>query len=162
MGHLPDAVTLYIMQRHRYDVIYMKTPGVWRHALLVTVLTLGPAIGFCAAQDALRIHGVDGPEIFKNHCATCHGSDGRGHGPVAADLKHTLPDLTTLTARNGGKFPLERVKQVIEGQAETPAAHGTREMPVWGPVFHEIDFDRDLGNVRMDAITKYLESLQKK
>ena len=41
-------------------------------------------------------------------------------------------------------------------------AHGNREMPVWGPIFHEVEADQDWGEVRLDAITKHLESIQQK
>ena len=40
-------------------------------------------------------------------------------------------DLTQLSRRNGGVFPLESVFDVIDGRKEV-AAHGTRERPVWG------------------------------
>jgi mono/diheme cytochrome c family protein len=123
-------------------------------------LTTGATYSLAQAAHPIHAHGVEGAEIFKNHCATCHGSDARGHGPTASALKTAVPDLTQISARNGGKFPAEQMKKLIAGEA--PAAHGTREMPVWGPIFHEIDNDRDLGNVRLEAITKYLESLQKK
>jgi hypothetical protein len=41
-------------------------------------------------------------------------------------------------------------------------AHGSKAMPIWGPLFHEIEFDQDLGNVRLENVTKYLESIQQK
>ena len=41
-------------------------------------------------------------------------------------------------------------------------AHGDREMPVWGPIFHEVEVDQDWGEVRLDAITKHMESIQQK
>jgi hypothetical protein len=39
-------------------------------------------------------------------------------------------------------------------------AHGPREMPVWGPVFHQVEEDVDRGNVRIDNLVKYLASIQ--
>ncbi|MGR3804860.1 MAG: hypothetical protein ACU0AY_15400 [Marinibacterium profundimaris] len=42
-------------------------------------------------------------------------------------------DLTTLTARNGGAFPLLRVVERIDGQ-DPLMSHGS-PMPVWGPFF---------------------------
>lgn len=125
------------------------------------------ALSFClatrsAAQDKKYpvIRTVDGATIFRNYCASCHGADGKGHGPVAPALRVNLPDLTRLT-RAGGEFPTARVRKIIEGE-QNPAAHGSREMPVWGPVFHQIDVDQDLGNVRIDNLTKYIESIQRK
>jgi mono/diheme cytochrome c family protein len=105
---------------------------------------------------------IEGPKIFRYSCAACHGADGRGHGPASVALKHAVPDLTLISQRNGGKFPYERVKEIIEGKQPGPPAHGDREMPIWGPIFHEVESDQDWGEVRLDAITKYLESIQQK
>ncbi len=105
---------------------------------------------------------VAGVEIFRQHCAACHGFDGKGYGPVSPALKHAVPDLTHISQRNGGKFPGQWVKEIVDGTGPRLVAHGARKMPTWGPVFHQIEWDQDLGNVRMEAITKYLESLQVK
>jgi len=39
-------------------------------------------------------------------------------------------------------------------------AHGSKTMPIWGPIFHEIEYDRDLGEVRLENVTRYLKSIQ--
>lgn len=109
------------------------------------------------------IRPVDGATIFQESCAPCHGLDGRGKGPVAGALRQEVPDLTTLSRRNGGKFPADRVKNTIMlGDRELIPAHGSKEMPIWGPIFHEIEYDRDLGNVRVENLTKHLQSMQRK
>jgi len=101
--------------------------------------------------------------IFRNNCAACHGLDGRGSGPASKALKRTVPDLTVLSRRNGGNFPAIHVHNIIMfGADDLVPAHGSKDMPIWGPIFHEIDFDRDLGNVRVENIAKYLESIQRK
>src|ERR1035437_3577167 len=61
------------------------------------------------------IYSVKGPDLFRAHCAACHGSDGKGGGPVAPALKAKVPDLTVLAKNNGGKFPTARVRQFISG-----------------------------------------------
>ena len=104
----------------------------------------------------------DGAKIFQYHCAACHGADGRGQGPAAAALKNVVPDLTLILKENGGKFPAKRIRDLIAGTAPLAASHGSRQMPIWGPIFHEIDADQDWGEVRLDAITRYLESIQQK
>ena len=104
---------------------------------------------------------MQGPALFKAHCAVCHGSGGKGDGPMAASLRAKVPDLTRVAMRNGGKFPLERVQKIISGEARAGIAHGTREMPIWGPVFSEVTRDRDIGRVRVYNLAKYLEDLQK-
>ncbi|HEY1264096.1 MAG TPA: cytochrome c [Terriglobales bacterium] len=111
---------------------------------------------------AAEVNSLEGAAIYKQHCATCHGMDARGHGPMSMALKARTPDLTRIAQRNGGKFPSRRVRTTIEGASADASAHGNREMPVWGPIFHEIEWDRDLGNVRIENLTRYLESLQQK
>jgi mono/diheme cytochrome c family protein len=75
----------------------------------------------------------EGKNMFRQYCATCHGLDGKGHGPTADSLKKAPADLTVLQEA-GKKFPGERVVHAIEGTGEG-GPHGTREMPVWGQVF---------------------------
>lgn len=67
-------------------------------------------------------------------CAVCHGAKGKGDGPMRAQLVKPVPDLSTLSKRNNGVFPFSRVYDIIDGRAQL-AAHGTREMPVWGRIF---------------------------
>jgi mono/diheme cytochrome c family protein len=108
------------------------------------------------------IDSLDGRILYENYCATCHGKDGSGGGPMAASLKNPVPDLTRIAQRNGGRFPAQRVREIISGENATALAHGSREMPVWGPIFHQIAWDQDLGNIRIYNLTSYLESLQQK
>ncbi|MGB0034196.1 MAG: c-type cytochrome [Candidatus Acidiferrales bacterium] len=105
------------------------------------------------------IHSVEGPDLFRGYCASCHGSDAKGHGPAAESLKSKVPDLTLLAKNNAGKFPSAHVRIVITGEAVI-ASHGSREMPIWGPIFHQIEEDVDRGNVRVENLVKYLESIQ--
>lgn len=105
---------------------------------------------------------VDGAKIFRGHCATCHGADGKGHGPTAIALKSPVPDLTLISRKNHGKFPYDGVRNAIEGIVPVTRAHGTREMPVWGPVFHQVEADQDWGEVRLEAVTHHIESIQQK
>jgi hypothetical protein len=81
---------------------------------------------------------------------------------MAKSLKVAPPDLTRISKRNGGKFPMPRIQKVISGDQLLPAGHGTREMPVWGPIFSQIAWDQDLGRVRVDNLARYLEGMQAK
>jgi mono/diheme cytochrome c family protein len=105
------------------------------------------------------IRSVEGPELFRAYCASCHGVDAKGAGPVAPALRTRVPDLTLLDWNNRGQFPAVRTRQMITGD-EIVAAHGSREMPIWGPIFHQVEGDTDWGNVRLENLMKYLESIQ--
>jgi mono/diheme cytochrome c family protein len=107
------------------------------------------------------IHSLQGPDLYRSYCASCHGLDAQGNGPVASALTAKVPDLTTIAQRNGGTFPRDRVRRIIAGD-EGITAHGSREMPVWGPIFHQVEEDRDYGNIRLKNLAEYLQSLQKK
>jgi mono/diheme cytochrome c family protein len=107
------------------------------------------------------VHSLKGEDIFHAHCASCHGLDGTGNGPVASALSTKVPDLTTMTQRSKGVFPLARVNKIITGDKSDILAHGSREMPIWGPIFHQVDEDRDYGEVRLHNVVEYLKSLQK-
>ena len=74
-----------------------------------------------------------GKREFDNSCASCHGSAGKGDGPLVPFLTRSPPDLTLLAKRNGGVLPMSRLYDVIDG-AEVPG-HGSRDMPVWGRDF---------------------------
>ncbi|TPQ35265.1 hypothetical protein C2U70_15235 [Bradyrhizobium guangdongense] len=93
------------------------------------------AAGFASAVQA---EDLDiGKAEFQSSCASCHGADGRGKGPVSGQLKVPPSDLTVLAKTNGGVFPTNAVFEVIHG-AKAVAAHGTRDMPIWGERFNPI------------------------
>jgi mono/diheme cytochrome c family protein len=108
------------------------------------------------------IESLDGRLLFRAYCASCHGQEGRGGGPAVSALKTPPPDLTGISQRNGGKFPSVLVGKIISGEEDSKAAHGSRQMPIWGPVFRQINWDQDLGNIRIHNVTTYIESLQRK
>lgn len=111
-------------------------------------------------DDQPLITSIRGDNLYKSYCASCHGEDGKGNGPMAAWMKIPPPDLTRIAARNGGKFPLERVNRIISGEEPLPSGHGTRAMPIWGPVFSQVTRDQDLGRVRIDNLARYLRDIQ--
>jgi mono/diheme cytochrome c family protein len=105
-----------------------------------------------------------GGDLYQHHCASCHGRDGTGGGPAAIALKQAPPDLTTVTRRNGGVFPTARVIWLIGGKdgAPLPAAHGSREMPVWGPIFRALDANPKSAEIRIANLVTFVESMQLK
>ena len=118
-----------------------------------------PAASQATKEQQPLIQSVKGPDLYRAYCASCHGADGKGSGPTARALKTPPPDLTLLARANKGAFPRSQVRQIIVG-ADDIAAHGSHEMPVWGPIFSQIEWDQDLGRVRVENLVKHLESLQ--
>jgi|SRR5450631_1397443 mono/diheme cytochrome c family protein len=103
-----------------------------------------------------------GKEMYVQYCASCHGMDGKGDGPAAPALKVPTTNLTTLAAKNGGAFPAAHVSAVIQGDSMTPA-HGSKDMPVWGPIFHSMGgHSQAQVQLRIRNLTTYLESIQTK
>jgi mono/diheme cytochrome c family protein len=128
--------------------------------LACTAQTQKPAAG--PDREAQTRIPLNGAQIFQHQCASCHGTDGRGHGPASATLKHKPANLTLISQTNGGEFPYQRVKETIAGKESSWLALGTREMPIYGPIFHQVESDQDWGEVRLEAITKQVESIQQK
>lgn len=133
---------------------------------LVAALLALPAASQAADVDPF----VDytGGQLFGRFCASCHGPLGFGDGPVAPSIKVMIPDLTELSKRSGGRFPDERVREIIDGRAVLPA-HGTRPMPVWG---YELearagagdapgDHPRDTAQTLIDRLVDHLRSMQR-
>jgi mono/diheme cytochrome c family protein len=145
----------------------MSNRGYRMGGLLAAVLLVGggmPAQDQSGSQLSVQTPrlpaSIDGAVLFRAYCASCHGLDGKGVGPMTEWLKIVSPDLTRIGMREGGAFPLTRIQRVISGEASLAAGHGSREMPVWGPVFSEISNDQDLGKMRIYNLAKFIESIQ--
>ena len=110
-----------------------------------------------------------GKHEYDSNCIACHGKDLKG-GAYVDFLKVTPPDLTQLSKKNGGVFPLERVYAVIDGRQEVKA-HGPRDMPIWGRDYqikageHYVDMNYDpeaFVRGRIFALIDYLNRMQGK
>ena len=153
----------------------LKLPGILN---LAAVVVLGGAIvGFTSnarAQDEGATLGPSGQIVsgklqFREYCASCHGMDAKGDGPVAASLKKKPADLTMLAKNNGCVFPTQEVHDFIDG-SKTAAGHGTREMPLWGYAFmyrtgREVamgaaPLSQEEVNKKIDRLAKYIQTLQ--
>ena len=128
---------------------------------LSLVLTSGCA-GVARAQDEHL--GITEYELA---CMPCHGVDGRGDGPLAKTLKARPADLTQISEANGGRFPTKKVGEMIDGRAAV-AAHGSREMPVWGDRYRAAGSGdspkmvEQRARAQIDALVRYLQTLQEK
>ncbi|MBF9033766.1 c-type cytochrome [Rhodobacterales bacterium HKCCE2091] len=128
-------------------------------------LTLVASAAILSVGMAAEAQESAGQHEFIQACASCHGADGRGDGPLAGHLAMELPDLTTITARNDGEFPMLDVIMTIDGRAAR-ATHGF-PMPVWGDRFETeagMTFGPYGGELvvrgRILALAEYLHSIQ--
>ncbi len=107
---------------------------------------------------------MPGVELYQTFCASCHGQQARGNGPVARSLKVKPSDLTRIARRHDGQFPVELVTRMIDGR-EFRTAHGTRDMPVWGQEFYGVPGDDPDRRARSDELiarmVEYLRTLQR-
>ena len=132
--------------------------------MIVFGLLSSPALsaqtGTPPLPQAARVY--DGGQLFRDHCATCHGTRGRGDGPISVALRKPPADLTKFATMNGGVFPSERLRRIIDGR-DVPS-HGDRSMPVWGV---SLRTSRDGGGydsveARIDTLVRYIQSLQQR
>ncbi|HEY7673252.1 MAG TPA: cytochrome c [Gammaproteobacteria bacterium] len=126
------------------------------------VLVVAAALAACAAEPPAPAP-PSGAMTFATHCASCHGPQGEGDGPVAATMAVAVPNLRALTERNDGVFPAEAIASYIDGRA-LPAAHGTRLMPVWGDVFsatQRLVVDAADPEQRIAAVVDFLREIQR-
>ena len=112
-----------------------------------------------------RADAESGRVHYVRYCSSCHGLDGTGEGPAAVALRTIPPDLTKISERNGGTFPASDVMSYVDGQTRV-AAHGSRQMPVWGEQFGKKagggEIGEEVARGKIQVIVDYLKSIQKK
>ncbi len=129
---------------------------IWNGLLAYCILTL--TTGASLADEM-------GKTDFMEGCAGCHGESAKGQGPLAGLLNIAVPDLTQLSAKNDGKFPMLEVIHTIDGRSGLRAHGGP--MPIWGTIFksHASGDNALFGTEaitrgRILSIAYYLESIQ--
>ena len=136
--------------------------------LLLTTLAAAIMVGIGYADQSRtkviipvsKTSPTSGKQMFTNYCAPCHGVDAKGHGPAAAALKAQPTDLTELSRNNRGRFPDTHVVAVMQFGSNVQA-HGSAEMPVWGPILGKMDVTiTQARQLRISNLSRYLESVQ--
>ena len=129
--------------------------------LLGAILLAVPVVAHAQGSDI-------GKTEFNNSCAVCHGTSGKGNGPLADMLKRKVADLTTLKKKNGGVFPFKHVYENVDG-TKMLSGHGTRFMPAWGQIYNDKTPQNGAASDgssyvrgRILALIGYLDSLQVK
>ena len=145
----------------------MLTRWAMRFLLVVSGL-LGLAALGTAQKPAIKSGPIrpapaeSGQAMFVEYCAVCHGKDAKGSGPAVPALKVPPTDLTTLAKRNRGNFPSAHVSNVIRLGGDV-VAHGSKDMPMWGPAFSSLIPHSDtVVRQRIANLTSYIKSLQGK
>lgn len=108
-----------------------------------------------------------GKQDYMKFCAGCHGADGKGNGPDYHAIGGPKPpDLTLISRRNGGAFPLHRIEDIVDGRATIPS-HNRLDMPIWGVDLlkpGETPNARSNAEIkaRIDGIVRYIQSIQQR
>jgi hypothetical protein len=145
--------------RRSCEIGSVRNPYAGR--LLVALAAL--CVVVCTRIGRMRDHREEARDSYVRACASCHGLNGRGDGPVARELRVPPADLTTLTARHDGAFPREFLISVVTGEREV-RGHGTREMPVWSERFGTASGPEAAASLyarrRLEILADHVESLQ--
>jgi mono/diheme cytochrome c family protein len=125
-----------------------------RHRLVVSIIFTALCLMFYSAQARETGQSKEqlerGKRLYLSYCASCHGVDASGKGPVASALKQPPPDLRRFQAK-AGQSPAEELRKKIAGDLSLPV-HGKSDMPVWGRILSRADINN---------LVKYLESIQR-
>jgi mono/diheme cytochrome c family protein len=119
-----------------------------RIASLICTMAL---LSWQTAASAADYVAMSGQELYGRFCASCHGTTGRGDGPVANSFKVEVPDLTLIARRAHGTYPRDRIEKIIDGRYMV-GAHGSRTMPVWGEDLSRLE----LGNPDAERGTRVI------
>ena len=152
---------------HGEPVVQIRIYNLMRYLESIQDPPARPATRAAAAASAgvgepvtmSNVSPSSGSGMYLAFCASCHGLDGKGDGPIANVLNVAPANLTTLAKRNGGKYPGPRVIEIL-GRAPGAAAHGSGEMPIWGDRFRANRENDAIVQMRLNNINRYLESLQ--
>jgi len=130
-------------------------------SLIAVTLGHNPRVAVGQEMDIITAGEIE----YYHHCASCHGTDGKGQGVLARYLIIEPTDLTSLAKKNAGRFPFWDVYRTIDGR-EAIRGHGTRKMPVWGSRFRSDAGGDDRGSRsqvagRILGLVFYLQHIQK-
>ena len=130
--------------------------------IFATSLVVAAVLVACAPE-----RQVSGRALYTDYCASCHGDSGKGDGAAAEALGKAPADLTTISARNGGSFPMVQVMSTIDGY--TRRGDRASVMPELGAALQEgplVMFDTGDGiatptPVNLVALANYVKRLQR-
>jgi mono/diheme cytochrome c family protein len=133
-----------------------------RVGLMSAAVLTASLVGFGVAPAAAQSdQAPTGAYLFRTYCASCHGTNAQGDGPLAAAMRRKPANLTEILKRHDGVFPADKVFRIIDGRTKVPG-HGGTDMPVWGDAFSRSLDGGDPASVkaRIDALVAFLETIQ--
>jgi mono/diheme cytochrome c family protein len=131
--------------------------AAWASAAQQPVAPKPPA----GQEPSAGVAAVSGAYAFRTYCASCHGVDGKGDGPLTDSLRFRPPDLTLVARRHGGEFPTDKVTRIVDGRNPVKG-HGGPDMPIWGDAFRNADtgYDDAAAQARIRGVVEHLKSIQ--
>ena len=111
------------------------------------------------ATDVIYSPAERGQALFIEYCQSCHGVEGRGNGPLADLLKIPPPDLTLISERANGVFPVDMLAAYIDGRSALES-HGSRNMPVWGNIWTDTEGGADADQAVAEQISELIEFIR--
>jgi len=124
--------------------------------LLISFFVWAGTANLTMAEENEKLTDIVGKKEFVTYCGSCHGSNGKGGGPIVNFLERKPPNLTLLSKNNDGEFPFERIWGVFDG-TYILAEHGTSEMPIWGYRFIQEAKQQKQSNISTKAKAKALD-----
>ena len=128
-------------------------------AIFLFIISMGCNQG--PPKNSLIAQANEGKVLFDAQCAGCHGGEGIEADKSMLDTLAALPpDLTRINKRRGVRnFPIAEIARFIDGRILV-AAHGPREMPVWGQVYEEGGMDEGEIKGEKGKLVAYLMRIQ--
>ena len=99
------------------------------------------AIGALMIAGLLLPHRAAGQEVkerYQNRCSACHGTAGKGDGPVGKNLTPRPPDFSDA----------KRMAQVPDAKLTEVIIKGAKGMPAYGAMLKPVEVHELVGNIR--------------
>lgn len=150
------------MRRRRLALLLVVASAGWTQAASAQE-PAGPKPPASVAPPGAAVAAVSGAYSYRTYCASCHGMDGKGDGPLAENLRFHPPDLSLIAKRSGGEFPTEKVIRIVDGRKPL-SGHGGPDMPIWGDAFRnaETGYEDEAARAKIRQVVDYLKTLQAK
>ena len=122
---------------------------------IVIVLTLFSVSSITVSADPLPAY--EGRRLYVSYCQLCHGTTGKGDGPLAKSMKISPADVTTTVRARSDTFLLKTItgkgRQTITGRDRHNLL--SKAMPEWQDIFSESQLKSLIAYLRFLSRTKH-------